>query len=276
MCYDNRALVCAALILLLAEFTSVQSLPDLAVLDDLFRDARVEDNPDDGRVVGGYETSIEQHPYQVSLRYKGRHKCGGAIIAEDWVITAAHCLKSSNPSHLSIKAGSSTLGGRGQVVDVHHVIRHEDYSRRESDYDIALLQLESPLALGSKIQPIELAEAADYYSTGSKASVTGWGVEESSGELSNYLREVSVPLISNSECSRLYGQRRITERMLCAGYVGRGGKDACQGDSGGPLVQDGKLIGIVSWGFGCAEPNYPGVYTRVTALRSWISEIAGL
>ncbi|XP_058804495.1 transmembrane protease serine 9-like [Phymastichus coffea] len=208
---------------------------------------------DDRRIVGGYKTTISEHPYQVFLRYNGRYRCGGAILSEEWIITAAHCLKSVFPSSLSIKAGSSTLSGRGQVKTAREIIVHEDYSARESDYDIAVIQLESPLQFNRNVQPIDLASHSDDYSDGSEATT-------------------SVTLLANSECQRLYGRKRITNRMLCAGT---GGSDACQGDSGGPLVQDGRLIGVVSWGFGCAEAAYPGVYTRVTALRAWISEKTG-
>ncbi|XP_014210481.1 trypsin-7-like [Copidosoma floridanum] len=229
---------------------------------------------DDGRVVGGYRTTIYKHPYQVSVRYGGRHRCGGAIIAEEWLVTAAHCVRSVPEDRLSIRAGSTTLRGReGQARGVKEVIVHEDYSQVFSDYDIALVRLSSALKFGSKVGPIELSD--DDGGRGA-ALVVGWGVSGGEGKISNVLREAKVPLISNTECSSLYRGRLITERMLCAGYVGEGGRDACQGDSGGPLVQGGTLIGIVSWGIGCAGPYQPGVYTRVAAFRSWIGDIAGV
>ncbi|KAK2579375.1 hypothetical protein KPH14_003239 [Odynerus spinipes] len=213
---------------------------------------------------------------KVSLRFNNRHICGGAIISEKWIITAAHCVKGSFARFVSIKAGTADLNSRGMVIRAKQIIVHDEYDRHSSDYDIALIELEKPLRYDRRIRPILLPEATDQYSVGSKAVVTGWGVLRSNGALTNHLREVQVPLVSNKDCSQLYRGREITPRMLCAGYLNVGGKDACQGDSGGPLMQYGKLIGIVSWGFGCAEPAYPGVYTRVTTLRSWIAQYTGV
>ncbi|XP_034195538.2 transmembrane protease serine 9 [Osmia lignaria lignaria] len=231
---------------------------------------------DEGRIVGGQPASIDEHPYQVSLRFNNRHICGGAIISEEWVITAAHCVQTKFIRFVSIKAGTSDLRDDGIVVFAKQIISHDNYMRRNADYDIALVRLEKPLVYSSWVRPILLAPIADHYTAGSKAVVTGWGVLRSDGPLTDQLRKVEVPLVSNSECSELYVTRPITSRMICAGYVNLGGKDACQGDSGGPLVQYDKLIGIVSWGFGCARPTYPGVYTSITALRSWITEKTGL
>ncbi|XP_031836778.1 trypsin-7-like [Nomia melanderi] len=231
---------------------------------------------DESRIVGGQPASIDDHPYQVSLRYNNRHVCGGAIISEQWVITAAHCVQRAFVPLISIKAGSSNLRENGIIVEAEEIISHEMYDPRNSDYDIALIRLKKPLEYDSKVRPILLAPVADYYQAGTKAMVTGWGVTKSNGQLSNQLRKVEVPLVSNTDCAELYGFRPITQRMICAGYVNFGGKDACQGDSGGPMVQHDKLIGIVSWGIGCARPSFPGVYTRITVLRSWITEKTGL
>ncbi|EFN81463.1 Trypsin-7 [Harpegnathos saltator] len=231
---------------------------------------------DEGRIVGGRETSIEEHPYQVSLRHGDRHACGGAIISEDWIITAAHCVRYAG-RYPAIKAGTSDLDEEGTLARARRVIVHENYSRRNGDYDIAVIKLEEPLAYSSRIKAIPLASMADdHYARHSMAVVTGWGALRSNGVSTNQLRKVEVPLVSDAECSSLYQHRKITPRMLCAGYTSVGGKDACQGDSGGPLVQDGRLIGIVSWGFGCAHPAYPGVYTRIAALRDWIEEKTGV
>ncbi|XP_015181463.1 PREDICTED: trypsin-7-like [Polistes dominula] len=229
---------------------------------------------DEGRIVGGRQTSIYQHPYQVSIRYNERHICGGAIISKEWIITAAHCVKGSYAGFISIKAGVSDLNKVGTVLRAKKILIHGFYNPSNSDYDIALIRLEKPLRFDFNIRPVLLPTIADQYVAGSNADVTGWGVLRKNGVVTNKLREVRVPIVSNSYCSYLYKSRAITSRMLCAGYVNIGGKDACQGDSGGPLVQQGILIGIVSWGYGCAEPAYPGVYTRVAAFRSWIATYA--
>ncbi|XP_003689752.1 trypsin-7-like [Apis florea] len=232
---------------------------------------------DEGRIVGGQPASINEHPYQVSLRFHNRHVCGGSIISELWIVTAAHCVQSFFVRSVSIKVGTSDLTDtNATVINAAEIIIHERYERKSSDFDIALIKLRKPLVYNSRVEPILLAPIADHYMAGSKAVVTGWGALRSNGPLSTKLRKVQIPLVSNVQCSRLYMNRRITPRMICAGYVNVGGKDSCQGDSGGPLVQHDKLIGIVSWGFGCARPSYPGVYTRVTVLRSWITEKTGL
>ncbi|XP_017754945.1 PREDICTED: trypsin-7-like [Eufriesea mexicana] len=232
---------------------------------------------DESRIVGGQPASIDDHPYQVSLRFNNRHVCGGAVISEEWIVTAAHCVQSPFVRFFSIKVGTSDLSDdNATVATAAEIIRHERYDRSIADYDIALIRLEKPLVYSSRVRPILLAPVADHYAAGSKAMVTGWGVLRRDGPLSTRLRKVQVPLVSSSQCSRLYLTRPITRRMICAGYVDDGGKDACQGDSGGPLVQHDRLIGIVSWGFGCARPSYPGVYTRVTVLRSWITMKTGL
>ncbi|XP_043520749.1 trypsin 3A1-like, partial [Frieseomelitta varia] len=232
---------------------------------------------DESRIVGGQPASIDEHPYQVSLQYNNRHVCGGSIISERWIVTAAHCVQSLFVRFFSIKAGTSDLTNDAAVViDAEEIIVHEKYNRKTADYDIALIRLEKPLVYGTRVRPILLAPIADHYAAGSKAMVTGWGVMRNNGPLATQLRKVQVPLISSAQCSRLYVTRPITRRMICAGYVDIGGKDSCQGDSGGPMVQHDKLIGIVSWGYGCARPSYPGVYTRVTVLRRWITEKTGL
>ncbi|KAJ8667871.1 hypothetical protein QAD02_009534 [Eretmocerus hayati] len=268
--------VCIVLCLILLVQCSVsQDLSDVEFVE-VGNKGEVQPDEDDGRIVGGYPTTIDRHPYQVSLRYKGRHRCGGAIISDEWIITAAHCVKGVVDSYLKVKAGSTLVNGRGQVSRVRRVFIHDNYSSRSSDFDIAIIRLERRLLFNRRVSPINLPEPDDIFSSGDRVLVTGWGATESSGPSSDQLRAVEVPLVSSHQCQEQYTTRRITLRMICAGFIGKGGKDACQGDSGGPLVQGGKLVGIVSWGYGCAEPSYPGVYTRITALRSWISEITDL
>lgn len=228
-----------------------------------------------GRIVGGEKTTIDRYPYQVSLQIKNQHFCGGSVISAEWIVTAAHCV---NGMYLPIfvKLGLSNLKEIGTVIPVKSIIVHEKYNRRNSDFDIALIRLSTLLSFNDKTKAVSLPSQRDMFTNGSLATVTGWGNLKSVGTRTKQLYKVEVPLVSYMECKLLYRGLLISQRMICAGFVDRGGKDACQGDSGGPLVLDGKLIGIVSWGLGCAEANYPGVYTRVTALRSWIREKTGL
>lgn len=104
---------------------------------------------------------------------------------------------------------------------------------------------------------------------GSFAVISGWGKVQEGGSLSNNLRSVRLPIIDHAHCNKLYGGA-ITDRMICAGIVPDGGKDACQGDSGGPMVYNNELVGVTSWGIGCARPNFPGIYTNVYALMEFI------
>lgn len=230
------------------------------------------------RIVGGYETHIAVFPHQISLRRKGittpknafSHICGGSIINKDTVITAAHCIIATVPSQYKVVAGTSRRNGNdGIIVSVSEIVMHEKYNPNTYDNDVALLRLSSPLPLNNfNIKAIELTseDAAD----GDMSTITGWGTTQAGGTVSDQLRAVDVPIVSNEICDEAYGGDRITAGMLCAGVLGEGGKDACQGDSGGPLIINNKLHGIVSWGASCALPTHPGVYAKVFYYLDWI------
>ncbi|KAL7735800.1 hypothetical protein ACLKA6_017806 [Drosophila palustris] len=232
-----------------------------------------------GRIVGGHETHVAVYPHQISLRRKAinlpknpfSHICGGSIIAEDVIVTAAHCIIASVASQYKVVAGTSRRnGGDGVIVSVTEIIMHEKYNPSTYDHDIALLRLSSPLPLNNfTMKAIELA--SEDVAPGAISTITGWGTTSSGGTASNQLLAVDVPIVSNADCDKDYGGDRITDSMLCAGVRGVGGKDACQGDSGGPLIVDNKLHGVVSWGYGCADPKYPGVYAKVSYLNAWIN-----
>ncbi|XP_049820378.1 trypsin-7-like [Aethina tumida] len=228
----------------------------------------------DGRIVGGDPANIADYPYQISLQYYGSHICGGSIIASKWVVTAAHCTDGFSASALSIRAGSSTRGSGGQVINVKKINQNPSYNSNTIDYDISVLELASAITV-SNAQAIGLPVANANVETGATATITGWGTTSEGGSSPTQLQVVQVPIVSAATCRSAYGSSSITSRMLCAGLT-QGGKDACQGDSGGPLVVGGKLVGIVSWGYGCARPNYPGVYSSVPALRSYITQVAGI
>jgi trypsin len=135
-------------------------------------------------------------------------------------------------------------------------------------------QVSVPFTYGPGVQPISLASSEP--AAGSLAVVSGWGTLSSGGSLPSHLQAVEVFITSPAACNSAYAvYGGITENMICAGVPG-GGKDACQGDSGGPLVVGGQLVGIVSWGIGCAEADYPGVYSDVTTLRSFVTQETGV
>lgn len=239
-----------------------------------------------GEIVGGYNSSITHHPWQVSILYNGNHICGGSILSDTWVLTAAHCTDFATPASLQVAAGitnQSQIGASGQLVDVAEIARHPDYVSPPFGNDVALLRLDTPLDLSpSTVSTIQIAtsqdEAAGLTDPGVYASVTGWGRLSSGGTSPDTLQEVEVPIIDSFAADQAYTSYSIGGDQLAAAFHGIGGKDACQGDSGGPLtVPDGTgagalLAGVVSWGFGCAAASYPGMYARVSAFDDWIRQ----
>ncbi|XP_075168800.1 trypsin 5G1-like [Haematobia irritans] len=233
----------------------------------------------DGRIVGGYETDIKEVPFQVSLQ-NGWHYCGGSLIAKRFVLTAAHCTD-RDPEHnpnFSIRIGSSYSRNGGLLVKPIRIHQHWDYNNINVDYDFSIVELEDydESVLPFELTYAKLPKAKDVVAEGTLLTVSGWGNTKDPQESRDVLRAVQVPKVTNDVCEQAYsGIGVITERMLCAGYP-QGGKDACQGDSGGPMSIDGVLVGVVSWGYGCAEPNYPGVYARVSSILPWIANTTGL
>jgi len=231
----------------------------------------------DGRIVGGYEVSIQKHQHQVALRYKScaqcvySHSCGGSLIAADIVISAAHCTFRRYVSQFIVVAGSDNHnGGDGYINKVRKIIMHDSYNPATLDHDVSILFLATEFPIGNGfINTIDMAYM--YPKDNDKAIITGWGRTTQGGQPSPKLMEVEIPIVSQEKCRQAYGQSRITNSMICAG-LDEGGKDSCQGDSGGPLLVNGQLTGIVSWGIGCAEPEYPGVYASVPFLRQWIEK----
>ncbi|XP_058979552.1 trypsin alpha-like [Musca domestica] len=222
----------------------------------------------DGRIVGGVATTINSYPWQVSLQRFGSHSCGGSVYSAKIIVTAAHCLQSVSASALRVRAGSTYWNSGGTLVSVAAFKNHEGYNSRTMVNDIAVIRLSSSLNFGSTIKSIALTTKAP--ANGAAAVVSGWGTQQSgSSSLPTTLQYVSVDIVSQSQCSSsAYGYgSEVKSTMICAYATG---KDACQGDSGGPLVSGGVLVGVVSWGYGCAFANYPGVYADVAALRSWV------
>ncbi|XP_065368311.1 trypsin beta [Calliphora vicina] len=230
-----------------------------------------------GRIVGGVETSIERHPYQVSVRllsFKLLHICGGSIYAPRVVITAAHCIKGRYASHIWIMAGKSSIIDQEPAHKVTKLIYNPGYNKKAHLNDVGLIILSEELVYSSAIQPISLALHKP--TVGSTATVTGWGKDNEDAEfLENNLQAVELQIVDPDYCNMQYSAKSltITEEMVCAG-VEDFSKDSCQGDSGGPLTIDGELVGIVSWGIGCAREGFPGVYASIPYHTQWIIDNA--
>ncbi|XP_030384206.1 trypsin 3A1 [Scaptodrosophila lebanonensis] len=222
------------------------------------------------RIVGGFPAIEGSIPYMASLQQYGQHFCGGAVVNERTIVTAAHCLEKTTPRMLKIKVGGTNRAADyGQLFTVAAFHYNEKWTRQTMDWDIGIVRLDSPMAFSDKVRAIPLAGSS--VPAGTFATIAGWGYTTIFGPGTELLRYARVPIVDQELCNRLMGNI-ITDRMVCAGYM-RGSIDACQMDSGGPLVVREELYGIVSWGVGCALPNKPGVYTRIQIVRTWLNDI---
>jgi len=232
-----------------------------------------EDTPEEG-IVGGTTARAGEFPYIVSLQRSSSHFCGGSLLNANTVITAAHCSVSSvvgSVSGLRVRAGSLNRNSGGVLVGVSSVTVHPSYRSASQDFDVAIWKLSTSIPTSSTIGYAALPAANSDPVAGSTTTVAGWGALSEGGSSPTVLYKVDVPVVSRASCRSSYGTSAITNNMFCAG-VAAGGRDSCQGDSGGPIVDASRvLIGLVSWGQGCAQPNYPGVYSRVSTLLSFIN-----
>ncbi len=240
-------------------------------------------SPSQVQIVGGGNAAIGELPWQVIV-YPGPYLCGGTLIDVNWVVTAAHCVVDENgaamsPGLVKVVAGEYRLAssdGTEQPRGVKQLYVHPSYDANSSDNDIALLHLDAPVTVGSSVGAIARVESPaqdNLAAPGVEAMVSGWGAVAEGGALADTVQKVRVPIVSNATCNSAYGGG-ISANMMCAGLAA-GGKDSCQGDSGGPLVvPDGggwRLAGVVSFGTGCAQPGFYGVYTRVAQYAGWIA-----
>lgn len=229
--------------------------------------------PPQTRIVGGSEADITEYPFTVYLAdAQGAQFCGGTLVAADKVVTAAHCVADEQPDRIEVVAGrQDTRGEDGTVVGVTRIVTHPDYVGADQGADIAVLDLAGVLA--ERTLPYATGSDTALYEPGTSTTVLGWGATSESGSPSTTLRRAHPPLTNDADCSKA-NPGYSPESMVCAG-VPQGGVDSCQGDSGGPLIAGDKLIGIVSWGNGCARPESPGVYTRVASYEDFLRQHVG-
>lgn len=233
------------------------------------------------KIVGGLEAKPGQLPWQVSLGVSwmaspaDAHFCGGSIYNESWIVTAAHCVDGNSPNEIIVTAGTVNLTKPAQRRNVAKILVKKGYVDPVKGEDIALLQLHSPLTLtGPDIAEIPLTSSGHELEAGNMLTTSGFGYEQEGGTVSAHLNFVDIPSVSTAICNAPQSyDGQITDQMICAGDA-EGGKDSCQGDSGGPLVFEAsskpELVGVVSWGEGCARPLKYGIYTKVSAVADWI------
>ena len=241
----------------------------------------------DARIVGGRDAQIGSWPWQVLITSnQQQYVCGGSIVTSVWTLSAAHCFIGSKPSSVRIFAGLHDLENPTsdlKIFFVDRIVPHPNCSSSLSLYDAALLKSRTEIVFDKVIQPVFLqpVQLPDKIVKDSICTATGWGRLRSNGPLATTLQQVAVPLVNHKSCAKRYGHGVINRKShICAGNLNRGGVDACQGDSGGPLVclrSPGTWyqVGVVSFGAGCADKDFPGVYTRVSSVYEWVNGVTG-
>ncbi|XP_003218433.3 vitamin K-dependent protein C [Anolis carolinensis] len=234
------------------------------------------------KVIGGKAGRKGDSPWQVMLSDStGKFKCGGVLINPAWVLTAAHCVVREQRIRLKFgKYHRLKTDESERIIDVDKRLMHENYSVDTSDNDIAMLHLAHPVIVSKYIVPIclpskNLAEQ-ELMKEGAQTVVTGWGSRstDTSKNYSHVLHYIEIPLASRNDCVNAMSNT-VSENMLCAGIPGDI-RDSCHADSGGPMVTKFRdtwfLIGLVSWGEGCGNPENFGIYTKVSSYLDWINQ----
>ncbi|MEV5529581.1 S1 family peptidase [Streptomyces prunicolor] len=221
-------------------------------------------------IVGGSTTTTTAYPFVMQITDASQNQfCGGTLVSATKVVTAAHCMVGETTSSVRVVGGRTYLNGtNGTVSKVSKIWINPSYTDATNGNDVAVLTLSTsmPYTTAKYVASTDTS----VYATAATARILGWGTTSENGSSSNQLRTATVPIVSDTSCKSSYGSDFIATDMVCAGYTS-GGVDTCQGDSGGPLLIGGVLAGITSWGEGCAEAGYPGVYSRLTKFSSLVT-----
>ncbi|XP_050663910.1 chymotrypsin-2-like [Leptidea sinapis] len=226
-------------------------------------------SPGVSRIVGGDDAPEGGIPYQVSLRSLfNSHFCGGSILNKRWILTAAHCTVGSSPLTITVVVGTNSLKKGGVQYSVEKIIVHKEYDSGLIMNDISILKVSEDIEFNEIVQPIELPE--EDTDPGADLVLTGWGRLSYPGNLPDKLQMINLTSLSVKDCKNIYTFiSPVFDSQICS--LTKSGEGACHGDSGGPLVENGKVVGIVSWGVPCAR-GYPDVYSRVYSFKEWILE----
>lgn len=229
------------------------------------------------RIVGGEDADIRDIPWQVSLQYSdGFHFCGGSILSSKWVLTAGHCMNSDpNPSDKRVVVGMTKKSEGGVVHTIKRSIQHPQYNTVVSySHDMTLLELNDPIEFNERAQPVRLPTDDETLPVGKIALIQGWGRLWQDGDSPDQLQKTTLPIWDPKDCANAWGFPENVfvgpdAPLICAAWEGAM-PNTCNGDSGGPLTYNGIQYGIVSFGMGCVNPDYPKVFTHVYNLRNFI------
>lgn len=265
------------------------------------------------RIIGGKDADTQWHTVVALINKATKESapnnpvfqaqfCGGTLLSEEWVVTAAHCFRNFSASNLEVLVGSHTLdvpANSPLLLQASQIIIHPRYNTNTLENDIALIRLSESAVIGGDIQTAVLSnndsddQLADLSSYNERVNALGWGATNPDVNNSDYpleLQEVALDYLSNTSCRSLYltsGERDpILDTQVCARETAPApgnsfGEDSCSGDSGGPLfftqptVNDSPQIGITSYGYECGDSSRPGVYTRVSQFLDWIEDQTG-
>ncbi|RZC42732.1 Trypsin and/or DUF1986 domain containing protein [Asbolus verrucosus] len=229
-------------------------------------------SPIDGRIVNGTDVQEGEIPYIVSIRIADSHDCGGSILDERHVLTAAHCVTGLSTSYFSVQYGVTKISSGANatnVVPVSKVMAHEFYTPGHGyKNDIAVVKLATPMTFGANVQPVKLPQIFNATPENAVALLSGWGTPYSGGWRMTNLQKFNINVYTDEDCETIHAESGPTNRNyhICAG-VPEGGKGQCNGDSGGPLTVNGIQVGIVSWSVKpCTKIGYPGVFTKIRDL----------
>ncbi|KAL4717054.1 hypothetical protein ACJJTC_016941 [Scirpophaga incertulas] len=238
------------------------------------------------RIVGGKPTTIDKYPDMVQIDFRQffsntwSQSCAGVIINPRHVLSAAHCFAGLlyRPELRRFRAGTTFRNTGGSLYEVDQVFNHESYGLLANDGDITVIRTSTAIEYNDIVKPAQIVSQGFQLPDNLPVIHAGWGATSQGGSASNVLLDVTIYTVNNTACTRRYYEHPnrfvVTSNMICAGILGTGGADACQGDSGGPMYYNGVVVGVVSWGFGCADPNYPGVSTAVSSYSDWVQSIA--
>ncbi|XP_073958661.1 achelase-1-like isoform X2 [Choristoneura fumiferana] len=238
------------------------------------------------RIIGGTPAAIESYPYAVQILASNQLSCGGSLVTRRHVLSAAHCFVDSrgvlySTSLFTIRVGTAQLNSGGTTRRVSRIVNHERYNVGWArDNDISVVVLASTVTLSARVALAFLPAQGNQVPDNAPVIAVGWGRTNAGvNQASPVLNQVAVYTVNLNTCAARYRQLEyiknepfpVTTNMICSGLLDVGGRDACQGDSGGPVIYAGVVVGVTSWGEGCALPTYPGVNARVSAYTNWIN-----